>query len=141
MLKESEDGLVDINDEIQYLNSYIDLNRIRYKEGVHLSIDINIDKPTYRVMPLLLISFIENIFKHGLVNDAQKPVQISIKITEGVFTFYAKNYIRKGNKDESSGIGLRNIYRRLDLVYNRNYSLKIKVTDIFELTLVIKLDA
>ncbi len=142
MLKESEDGLVDINDEIQYLNSYIDLNRIRYKEGVHLSIDINIDKPKYRVMPLLLISFIENIFKHGLVNDSQKPVQISIKITEGILTFYAKNYIRKGNKDESSGIGLRNIYRRLDLVYKRNYSLKIKEdTDIFELTLVIKLDA
>ncbi len=140
MLKESEDGLVDINDEIQYLNSYIDLNRIRYKEGVHLSIDINIDKPTYRVMPLLLISFIENIFKHGLVNDEQKPVLISIKIEQGVLSFYSKNYTRKGNKDESSGIGLKNIYRRLDLVYHQNYSLKIKDdTDLFELTLMIKL--
>lgn len=140
MLKESEDGLVDINDEIQYLNSYIDLNRIRYKEGVHLSIDIHTDKPNYRVMPLLLISFIENIFKHGLVNDEQKPVLISIKIDEGVLTFYSKNFIRKGNKDESSGIGLKNIYRRLDLVYNQNYSLKIKEdTDLFELTLMIKL--
>lgn len=140
MLKESEDGLVDINDEIQYLNSYIDLNRIRYKEGVHLSVNITIDKPNYRVMPLLLISFIENIFKHGLVNDANNPVIININIEKGLLRFYAKNNIRKGNKDESSGIGLKNIYRRLDLVYKQNYSLKINEdADIFELTLEIKL--
>lgn len=140
MLKDSEDGLMDISDEIKYLESYIDLNRIRYKEGVFLNVNIEVDKNSYRVMPMLFISFIENIFKHGLVNDEHYPVAIDLKVKEGVLNFSAKNKIRIGNKDESSGIGLKNIYRRLDLIYNKNYSMKTREeNDEFELSLMIKL--
>jgi two-component system LytT family sensor kinase len=140
MLKESEDGLVDVHDELQYLNSYIDLNRIRYKEGVYLDLEIDIGLKPYRVMPMLLISFIENIFKHGLVNESQHPVKLSLSIKDGVLYFSSSNKIRKGNKDESSGIGLKNIFRRLDLVYGKNYSLKIKEeNEQFDLSLMIKL--
>lgn len=140
MLKDSEDGLMDISDEIKYLESYIDLNRIRYKEGVFLNVNIEVDKNTYRVMPMLFISFIENIFKHGLVNDEQQPVAINLKVKDGVLNFTSKNKIRTGNKDESSGIGLKNIYRRLDLIYNKNYSMKTREeNDEFELSLMIKL--
>ncbi len=140
MLKESEDGLVFVHDELEYLNSYIELNRIRYKEGIYIDMNIDIDSPQYRVMPMLLISFIENIFKHGLVNDSNHPVKINFEIKEGVLNFSSSNKIRKGNKDEQSGIGLKNINRRLDLMYGKRYNLtKHEDNEQFDLSLTIKL--
>lgn len=126
MLKESEDYKVDLSDEIQYLQSYIDLNRLRYKDGVFINLNFNIDKPTYRVMPLMLISFIENIFKHGEVNNPDNPVNVNLTVLNNKLHFESTNSIRISNKDESSGIGLRNIYRRLDLLYPDNYALEIQ---------------
>lgn len=141
MLKESDDYKVNIEDELKYLQSYIDLNSIRYKEGVFLNIDLNLDSNNYRIMPMLLISFIENIFKHGLVNDSNFPVLIKLDIDKGKLNFSSSNTVRKGNKDESSGIGLKNIMRRLDLMYPNNYKLKIKEeNNLFQLTLSINLN-
>lgn len=125
MLKESHDGKVDFNDEIAYVYNYIELNKIRYKEGVFININHKSDNDNYRIMPMLLISFIENIFKHGIVNDPDKAVEINIELVEGKLNYSSRNYIRKNNKDESSGIGMQNIYRRLELMYKNIYSIDV----------------
>ncbi len=125
MLKESEDYKVFLTDEIQYLQSYIDLNKLRYKDGININLNVNIDKENYRVMPLMLISFIENIFKHGEVNDSSNPVEVNISVINNKLYFEASNLIKLSNKDDSSGIGLKNIYRRLNLMYPENYTLEI----------------
>jgi two-component system LytT family sensor kinase len=125
MLKESDDYKVLLSDEIQYLKSYIDLNRLRYKDGISIELNVNVDNENYRVMPLMLISFIENIFKHGEVANPEIPVQINLVVQNNKLHFETKNQIKISNKDESSGIGLRNIYRRLDLMYPNKYALEI----------------
>lgn len=130
MLKESEDYKVDLSDEIQYLQSYIDLNKLRYKEGVNIDLMVNVDRDNYRVMPLMLISFIENIFKHGEVSKADSPVKIDLNVAGNKLHFETTNSVKISNKDDSSGIGLKNIYRRLDLLYPDNYTLEIQHNNI-----------
>lgn len=129
MLKESDDYKVELKDEIKYLESYIDLHKLRYKDEIQFSARISVDQENYRVMPLLLISFIENIFKHGEVNNPQSPVSIVLEVNKGLLKFVTSNTIREGNKDESSGIGMKNILRRLELLYPKRFKLEAKQED------------
>jgi len=125
MLSESDDDKVELSNELAYLRSYIDLNKLRYKDDIYINIEENIDQANYRVMPLMLISFVENIFKHGEVSNPEKPVLIQIEVKNGILKLYTSNQIKNGNKDEASGIGLKNVIRRLDLLYPQKYSLEI----------------
>jgi LytS/YehU family sensor histidine kinase len=129
MLKESEDYKVDLKDEIKYLESYIDLHKLRYKDDIQFTARISIDQENYRVMPLLLISFIENIFKHGDVINPKNPVSIVLEVNKGLLKFNTVNTIREGNKDESSGIGMKNILRRLELLYPKRFKLETTQED------------
>ncbi len=129
MLKESEDYKVDLKDEIKYLESYIDLHKLRYKDDIQFTARISIDQENYRVMPLLLISFIENIFKHGDVINPKNPVSIVLEVNKGLLKFKTVNTIREGNKDESSGIGMKNILRRLELLYPKRFKLETTQED------------
>ncbi len=140
MLNESDDDKVDLQDELAYLRSYIDLNKLRYKDDIYIEIIENIDQPNYRVMPLMLISFVENIFKHGEVSNPEKPVRIKVEVLNSVLVLTTANQIKNGNKDDSSGIGLKNVIRRLDLLYPMRYSLDISNDNLrYSVTLEIKL--
>ncbi len=100
MLKESDDDRVDLQDELSYLKSYIDLNKLRYKDNIYIDIIEHVDQPNCRVMPLMLISFVENIFKHGEVSDAENPVIIQLEVMNGVLKLKTSNHIKNGNKDD-----------------------------------------
>src|SRR5690606_20592441 len=93
---------------------------------------------------LLLISFLENAFKHGMVTDKDHPVRISIRVANGRLEFAAENRISKLNKDQTRGIGLANLRRRLDLGYPGRYTLQTLETGdyyISELFLYLDRDA
>jgi sensor histidine kinase YesM len=90
-----------------------------------------IDKPYY-IEPMLLIPFVENAFKHGtgLVEDAQ--IGVCLKAKDGVLYFSVNNRYDEQSteiKDKTSGIGLNNVYRRLNLLYKNRHSLNIKKND------------
>ncbi len=131
MLHESQDNLVSVAEEINYLKNYMDLQRLRFREKVFVDLDIDIDREGYRIMPLLLISFLENAFKHGVATDPDHPIQISIVIKEGQLHFKANNRISKGNKDQTRGIGLANLRRRLELGYPGKHTLFTNETEDF----------
>jgi two-component system, LytTR family, sensor kinase len=126
MLQESNDSKTDLSTELQYLQNFIDLHRLRYREGVHINLHTQGLRGDERVMPMLFISFIENIFKHGLVQQAEKPVEIKIERVGNKLKYHSNNYLRTGNKDESSGIGMKNIYRRLELLYPASHFIKVE---------------
>lgn len=117
MYKDSDAKQVSLQREIEYINSFIELQTIRlsHKESVQYHFEGNITNQA--IAPLLLIPFIENMFKHGVLNNPEKPLQIKIKVAGNNLSLHTINYINKNIKDNSSGIGLNNVKKRLQLLY------------------------
>ena len=139
-LTESADGMVGVEKEVDYLESYIELFRMRFDPHFYVSFHTEGINGQQRVAALLLIPFVENAFKHGVVNDPQHPVEILLNITGKTLSLTVKNKISNNQKDRSSGVGLVNIQRRLELIYPGKYMLNIEKQDqIYQTGLTIKL--
>lgn len=126
MLNDSRDGKVELQMEVDYLHSYIDIYRLRYEENFFVNFDIQGNVKGQRVPSMVLIPFVENALKHGVVDDPAMPVQVSLRLFERVLYFEVSNGSKKQQKDHTTGIGLANIRRRLDLIYPDSYSLEIE---------------
>jgi len=129
MLYESNDDKVSLEDEINYLENYIALQRLRVKEHVYLELSITIDNYEHRVMPLMVISFLENVFKHGVTTDKDHPIRITVEVENGRLYFKAQNKKSRLNKDKTGGIGLTNLKRRLELGYPDRHTFIVKDND------------
>lgn len=124
-LHEEMHGKVMLDQEVKHLHSYIALNQLRFNN--QLKIDFVQEGSTHflRIIPLLLITFVENCFKHGELTDAASPLRIRLHIIQNQLTFETQNKKRLGPKEKSTGIGLANTRQRLDLLYARRYSLTL----------------
>ena len=134
MLYESEQGQVTIDKEANYIKSYIALQRVRLTSDVQLTEDVNIAPACgSRMMePMLLIPFIENAFKHGINGITQPSISIVVHFDTTMVTMTVRNTyanVPAQDKDNSSGIGLVNVKRRLNLLYPNRHSLQIQDTD------------
>jgi sensor histidine kinase YesM len=142
MIYETNDSIVPISKELAYLESYIDLQRIRFGDDIQINFTHELGPTSSSIEPMLLIPFVENAFKHGVGFIENPTIEIELKDSAKELTFHVAN--KKGatlneKKDESSGIGLANVNRRLELLYPSNHELVIKETDSeFEITLTIK---
>ncbi|WP_423147566.1 sensor histidine kinase [Rubrolithibacter danxiaensis] len=126
MLNESNESLVSLSDEINYLKDYISLQKIRNREHAIINFEVTGNEfKEQQIAPLILIAFLENAFKHGDVYDPLCPVKIAMKIEPGQLQFEVVNKKTTLNKDKTSGIGLQNVKRRLDLLYKGKYQLQI----------------
>jgi hypothetical protein len=128
LLYESDKGLSKLTKEIAFIRNYIDLMKLRMDEKVSLSIDLPEEITEVKIPPLLFISFIENAFKHGISYKQASFVKISLMQSETtlVFSCVNSNHQQKERLDDVSGIGLRNIKKRLDLLYAEKYDLAIQ---------------
>lgn len=131
MLQESEDDKVQLKDEIAYLENYISLQQLRFKKTLAIDYKVNIESLELRIMPLLLISFLENAFKHGVVTNKDYPIRILIEVENKRLHFKVSNFKNNSNKDQGSGIGLENLKRRLELGYPDRYTLMIDDKELF----------
>lgn len=131
MLQESDDDRVQLKDEIAYMENYISLQQLRFKEEIAIDYKVDIENMELRIMPLLLISFLENAFKHGVVTNKEYPIRILIEVVNNRLHFKVSNFKNKLNKDQVSGIGLENLKRRLELGYPDQYSLMIDDKELF----------
>lgn len=125
MLYESNDRQVEIDKEIEYLKNYIDLQKLRIQDTVTIFFETKIEVQKM-IEPMLLIPFVENSFKHGISNLEHSNISIRLKVNEKMLEFDVENRIPKvrGKREESSGIGLMNITRRLNLLYPGRHELK-----------------
>ena len=140
MLYESNEERVPLTKEIEYLNSYIELEKIRYEGQTFVDFTVEGNTNNQRIAPLLLISFVENIFKHGNIQDFNNQVVIALKIEENQLIFRQKNTVAIREKDKMGGLGLKNVERRLFLLYPDKYILNIKnEKGIYESELTLKL--
>ncbi|MCC9137385.1 sensor histidine kinase [Pontibacter silvestris] len=125
MLYESKDGKVELQKEVDYLHNYINIYRLRFEETFFVNFNIEGHVNGQRVPSLVLIPFVENALKHGVVDDATSPVNINLRLINDTLFFDVSNRINQSQKDQTTGIGLANIRRRLDLLYPDNYNLEI----------------
>ncbi len=123
---EGENPLVPIKEEITYLNNYIELHKIRYKKEVDITFDHDIDGEL-RVAPLLFINLLENAFKHGIESQSEGAF-LKIELTgneEEIHFSLTNNFDPVSRAANEQGIGLKNLQRRLNLLYPKRHTLKI----------------
>jgi two-component system LytT family sensor kinase len=138
MLYDSNETEVSLDDEIEYLQNFMEFQKMRTEKPVYVEVSFNIIETGKKIAPLLLIPFVENIFKHGNLHDPDRPATISLNCTAAGLVFHTRNAKSLGNKDNSSGIGIANMKRRLDLLYAGHHQLSITgEKDIFETELTI----
>ncbi len=131
MLHDSNSETVLLDRELDYIRSFIEIQKLRLSEDDDFIIQFNVDGPTtnVRIAPMLLIPFVENAFKHGIDFKESSVIKIELMIgnDEMIFSVFNScadnaNNLEKGK----SGIGLENLKRRLELLYYGRYSLEIK---------------
>jgi sensor histidine kinase YesM len=120
---------VPLQKEVEYLQSYIDLQQQRFGKTVDVRAQFDIGSGNHSIEPMLLIPFVENAFKHGAVMIEEPVIDIRLKVAGNSLNFSVQNKFRPEGeelKDEASGIGLVNVERRLKLLYPGKHSLKIR---------------
>lgn len=132
-LYDTKEMLAPLDKEIQYLENYMSLERIRLEEKTKIQLDIKGDVPSKKIAPMLLIVFVENAFKHlGELESEKNKVLVSLKIEEDNLIFTCVNtlgtfQVKEQNIEKGkSGIGLKNVKKRLDLIYSGKYKLILK---------------
>lgn len=141
MLYESQKTSIAIIEEIQVLENYIELEKIRYTNKLKLSFHKEVDNNNQLIAPLILLPLVENAFKHGVSeNRWDSIIDISLKLNAGVLSFSIINTIAKDSpKSESEHIGLNNVQRQLELLYPEHLFSAKKDNDMFTVILEIKL--
>ncbi|MBO0359833.1 sensor histidine kinase [Hymenobacter sp. BT186] len=128
MLHDSSDGQVELTQEIEYLHNYLDLYRLRFPDQFFVDFTVTGESDGHRVAPLLFIPFVENAIKHGVLDDPATPVRIHLALQPQGLTFEVHNQSSDYQKDATTGIGLPNLRRRLELLYPQQHTLQIDTT-------------
>jgi len=125
MLREDGDSFTPLIGEIGYVENVIDLQRISAKGGAFINFKVEGPVENQKVASLIFIPFAENAFKHGVLNDAENPVEIALTISAENICFAVSNKKSPYQKDHTGGIGLNNVKRRLELLYPGKHELAI----------------
>ena len=142
VLYESGENKVDLAKDIRYLTNYIELQKLRLSKKIKIEYQIKGEPGGNQIAPLLLITFVENAFKHGISYTKPSTININIEIFEKTLTLVVSNSVTETNSFESNGLGLKNVKRRLDLIYPGKYLLNIAHDDYFHIVnLKINLDS
>lgn len=146
MLYQCNEPRIAVHKEVALIQGYIDLERIRYGKQLDLVFTHAIDDPNAQLAPLLLLSFVENAFKHGSSgNPANPKVHIHLEVLKGQLNLRVFNTLLATKNKEvetKGGIGNTNVKRQLDLHYPNAHQLEIlKEADSFEVNLIIDINS
>jgi len=127
MLSDVNKNEITLEKEIDYLKSYVDLQKLRFseKDDIIISFDIQGDTSTIKIPPFLFIVFIENAFKYGINFKKHSFINIRFEISKNELKFNIKNSVHYKNSTQKQGLGLKNIKERLELLYSDNHKLEI----------------
>ncbi|RQO31486.1 hypothetical protein DBR32_05870 [Taibaiella sp. KBW10] len=142
MLYETQQEKVALEKEIDMIESYVGIEKIRIGNLQQISLELKGDFSTAVIAPVLLIPFVENTIKHGLDSMSEHAfVEISIEINNGILVFHAKNNFKRSGIKKAGGIGLENVRKRLELLYPQKHTLRIKEENaIFTVSLNVNLN-
>ena len=132
VLYDMKEEKVSLLKEIKYLQSYLELEKLRYGDKIITTIEIKGNISDVKIPPLLFITFIENSFKHASAENDDSKININISFElNGYFLYFtvSNTYISSVENTGKEGIGLNNVKRRLDLLYGKKYDLNIFTGD------------
>lgn len=146
MLYQCNDERVSVEKEIQLIQNYLDLEQLRYGDRLDLVFKHKIDNKHSKIAPLILISLIENAFKHGVSGSIDKPrIKIDVSVEKDQLRFSIFNTKHKIAQDDKTkfkqGIGINNTKKQLKLLYPKKHQIEIIEEDVsFQVTLNVDLD-
>ena len=145
LLYEGNKNRVPLSREFEFLRTYISLMQLRYTDKVRITLDLPEELPDKTIPPLMLISFVENAFKHGVSYQHESFIEVKAEVKGERLSFSCRNsktdsLNETGSEDKKGGVGLTNIKKRLNLLYDNDYTLYIQDTlDIYTVELNIPL--
>ena len=140
VLYEGDKRGVPLNREFDFIRNYVTLMRLRYTDKVKISVDLPTETPDKLVPPLMLITFIENAFKHGISYQHESFIDVKVGIEHERLRFQCRNSKADKPNQEKGGVGLANVKQRLHLLYDNNFTLNIQdEPDIYNVELTIPL--
>ncbi|WP_167856852.1 sensor histidine kinase [Hymenobacter aquaticus] len=122
---DDNNGKVMLEKEVQHIHNYIAINQLRFSNRLQIEFEVAGSVQFLMILPLVLITFVENCFKHGELHDPQNPLRIQVRTENNRLYFRTHNKKRNGPKEKTTGIGLVNTQKRLDLVYADRYTLAV----------------
>ena len=146
MIFESQSPNIPLTKEIELLQNYISLEQLRYGDRLKVSESISGEIEKYQIAPLLLLPFFENAFKHGTSKQMDRCfIDFKLEMAESVMHFELVNSIdqhEEGQISKYGGLGLQNVYRRLELLYKDKHHLETQILDgVFVVKLKLSLEA
>ncbi|WP_433765866.1 sensor histidine kinase [Flavobacterium ginsenosidimutans] len=113
-----------LSKEIQFIQNYIHLQKKRFEDQLYLDFSVEGEYSNERILSSALIHFVENVFKHGKLNDGKEKALISIQIKDGFLKISTFNYNVNGENYSSTGIGFENLTKRLEYMYKDQFVLE-----------------
>ena len=131
MLYETKDEVIPINLELEYIEKYIELQKIRTSNNSFVNFSINGKADELNIAPMIFIPFIENAFKHTSNKKTIDAITIRFDVLNDTIKFYCENFKHKSGNliQKQSGLGINLIEQRLDLLYKDKHTLKIENSD------------
>ena len=140
ILYEGDKSGVPLTKELEFIRTYVKLMQLRYTDKVRITLNLPAEVPDRKVPPLMLISFIENAFKHGISYQHESFVEVSITVEDQELHFSCRNSKADIPNQEKGGVGLANVRKRLNLLYAHRYTLHIDDNpDVYTVKLTIPL--
>ncbi len=131
---------VPLSREMDFIRHYVALMQLRYTDKVRITLDLPDEVPDRQIPPLILITFIENAFKHGVSYQHESFIETKVVVESDELRFSCRNSKSEKSNEEKGGVGLANVRKRLHLLYANNYTLRIhNGADIYSVELNIPL--
>ena len=141
VLYEGDKQGVPLTREFDFIRNYITLMKLRYTDKVKINVDLPKEAPDTTIPPLMLISFVENAFKHGISYQHESFIDVKVGIEHERLRFQCRNSKADKPNQEKGGVGLQNVKQRLNLLYDNNFTLNIQdEPDIYNVELIIPLN-
>lgn len=130
-LKESQSEMVSLDKELEYLQNYISLQKLRLNPNAICTFSVEGEDDGLQIAPLLLIPFVENAFKHGVSTEHQTHIEVKIKLAHQSLHLTVKNHKVSHDSSgfEKSGLGIETTQKRLELMYPRKHTIQIQESE------------
>lgn len=139
VLYDGHEPTIPLAHELEFMDHYVSLMKMRYPDDIEIKIDVpKVVSAQAQVPPLVMISYVENAFKHGISYEKHSFIRVSVKNDDGKITFRCTNSRNNIQQTEQHGMGLDNVKARLDLLYGENYTLNIQEdTETYDILLIL----
>jgi len=120
---DSLDDFLPLEKELNFIKDYLHFYKRRYEDNLYVQFNINGKVENQKIPALILIHFVENVCKHGIINDKNRPAKIGVNVSDDSLEVITENFINTSDKYTEGGMGADNIKKRLDVIFKSSYEL------------------